>query len=29
MSAVLAWVLVVVGGIMVFDGIYGFAAGRG
>jgi hypothetical protein len=28
-SAVLAWVLVVVGGIMVFDGIYGFVTGRG
>jgi hypothetical protein len=28
-SAVLAGVLVVVGGIMVFDGIYGFVTGRG
>ena len=28
-SAVLAWVFVVVGGIMVFDGIYGFVTGRG
>ena len=28
-SAVLTWVLVVVGGIMVFDGIYGFVTGRG
>jgi hypothetical protein len=26
---VLAWVFVVVGGIMVFDGIYGFVTGRG
>jgi hypothetical protein len=26
---VLVWVLVVVGGIMVFDGIYGFVTGRG
>ena len=28
-SALLAWVLVVVGAIMVFDGIYGFVTGRG
>ena len=28
-SAVLAWVLVVVGGIMIFDGIYGLVTGRG
>jgi Sap, sulfolipid-1-addressing protein len=28
-SAVLAWVLVAAGGIMVFDGIYGFVTGRG
>ena len=28
-SAVLAWVLVAVGGIMVFDGIYGLVTGRG
>jgi hypothetical protein len=28
-SALLVWVLVVVGAIMVFDGIYGFAVGRG
>jgi Sap, sulfolipid-1-addressing protein len=28
-SVLLAWVLVVVGGIMAFDGIYGFVTGRG
>jgi hypothetical protein len=28
-SALLVWVLLVVGGIMVFDGIYGFVTGRG
>ena len=28
-SAVIAWVFVVVGGIMVFDGIYGLVTGRG
>jgi hypothetical protein len=28
-NTVLAWALVVVGGIMVFDGIYGFVTGRG
>ena len=28
-STLLVWVLVVAGGIMVFDGIYGFVTGRG
>ncbi|MGH3152110.1 MAG: GAP family protein [Streptosporangiaceae bacterium] len=28
-NTLLVWVLVVVGGIMIFDGIYGFVTGRG